>query len=144
MHTVEEYSNGKEKNLKGKGPKNHFSRKRNTTAKMRNVKKIIIPDCDDNSEEFLEEIMEAILPENFEELEREPLEGNSVLVQYVIDGKSQIFYIGEVTGSRDDDNNYEVNFLRIKSTVGNKFIKPEIEDRMSVHEKQIKMILPKL
>jgi hypothetical protein len=74
---------------KGKGPKNHFSRKRNTTAKMRNVKKMIIADCDDNSEEFLEEIMEAILPENFEELEREPLEGDFVLVQYIIDGKDK-------------------------------------------------------
>jgi hypothetical protein len=45
--------------------------------------------------------------------------------------------------SKDDDSVYEVNCLWITSTWGDKFIKPEIEDRASVHEMQIKMILPK-
>jgi hypothetical protein len=52
--------------------------------------------------------MEVICPENFEELELEPLEGDFVLVQYVIDGKRQTFYIGEVMVSRDDDDSCNI------------------------------------
>jgi hypothetical protein len=54
------------------------------------------------------------------------------------------FYIGEVMCFKVDDNDHEVNFLRRSNTLGYKFIKPETEDRASVHEKQIKIILPKL
>jgi hypothetical protein len=49
--------------------------------------------------------MEAICPENIKELEQEPLEVDFCLVQYVIDGKRQTIYIGEVMGSTDGDNN---------------------------------------
>jgi hypothetical protein len=52
--------------------------------------------------------MEVICPENFEELELEPLEGDFVLVQYVIDRKRQTFCIGEVIVSRDDDDNCNI------------------------------------
>jgi hypothetical protein len=44
---------------------------------------------------------------------------------------------------RYDDNDQEVNFLRRSNNLGDKFIKPEIEDRAPVHEKQIEMILPR-
>jgi hypothetical protein len=89
-------------------------------------------------------MLEAKCPENFVEFKREPLEGNFVIVQCDIHGKRRIFYTGEVMCFKGDDNDYEAIFLRRSSALGDKFIKSEIEDRVSVHEKQIKMILPKL
>jgi hypothetical protein len=71
------------------------------------------------------------------------LEGDFVLVQYDVHGKKKRnFYIGEVTCSKDN-NNYEVNSLRRSNTLEGKFIKPETEDRASVHEKPKNMIPPK-
>jgi hypothetical protein len=75
---------------KGKGPKKSLFKKKKYDCKDEECEtKIILPDTGDNNEEFLEEIMEAICPQNFDELEWEPLEGDFVLVQYVIDGKNK-------------------------------------------------------
>jgi hypothetical protein len=71
---------------------------------------MVLADSDDNDEEFVDEMIEAICPENSAKSEREPLEGDFVLVQY-IHGKREIFYIGEVMCSKDDDSVYEVNCL---------------------------------
>jgi hypothetical protein len=58
--------------------------------------------------------------------------------------KHIFFKTGEVMCFKDDGNNYEVNFLRRSNSLDGKFIKPETEDRASVHEKQTEVILPKL
>jgi hypothetical protein len=128
---------------KGRVLKHHFLRKRNMIMRMRKVKQkwftlilMIIM-------KYLDEMIEAKYRENFEELEQEPLEGDFVLVQFDIQGRRHIFYIGEVMCFKNDGNDYEVNFLRRSNSWGDKFIKPEIEDRASIHEKQIKFIIPK-
>jgi hypothetical protein len=75
---------------KGKDPKKSLFKKKKYDCEDEECEtKIILPDTGNNNEEFLEEIMEAICPQNFYELEREPLEGDFVLVQYVIDGKNK-------------------------------------------------------
>jgi hypothetical protein len=48
-------------------------------------------DSDDNDEEFLDEMMEAKCPQNCQQVEREPLEGDFVFVQFDINGKTHIF-----------------------------------------------------
>jgi hypothetical protein len=50
---------------------------------------MILADSDDNDEAILGEMMEAIWPENFEEMQREPLEGGIILVRFDIHGKGK-------------------------------------------------------
>jgi hypothetical protein len=65
------------------------------------------------------------------------LEGDFVLAQFDVNGKKEIFYTEEGMCSKDDDNDYEANFLR-RNKMGDEFIKPETEDGTSDHEKHIK------
>lgn len=79
-------------------------------------------------------------PTGFEELERDLREGDYVLVKF--HQKKNIFFVGIVTGLKDDEGDYEVTFLRKSSKILDKFVYPTVPDICSVNEASIKMILP--
>lgn len=80
-------------------------------------------------------------PTGFEELERDAIEGDFVLVEF--SGKSKvIYYVGKIIKDRDLDGEYEISYLRNLNQT-KKFTMPSVPDLASVHESDIKMILPK-
>lgn len=80
-------------------------------------------------------------PSGFEELHRDPLVGDYVLIEFKND-KRNVYFIGNVTQRKDDENDVEVSFLRKSSKVKGKFVVPNVPDVSSVHIGDIKMILP--
>lgn len=62
---------------------------------------------------------------------REVFEGQCVLCEYGTK-KTCVYYVGIVRGDIDDDGDVEVEFLRKSEKVAGKFVKPKVEDVVSV------------
>lgn len=82
----------------------------------------------------------ALHPSGFEELDREPILGDFVLVHFKT--KKAVFYIGQVAKEKDIENDVEVNFLRKSLKDDSHFVFPVVPDVASVSLDDIKMILP--
>nr|CAD7587567.1 unnamed protein product [Timema genevievae] len=123
--------------LKVKGSKKLLFKKKETVPEGGYETETIL---EESGDDFMDD--ELPLSTTFEDIEIESQEGEFFLVQFDIPGKSKIVYIGEVV-LKDEDDDYEVTFLKRSNKTSDKFVKPLVEDRASVHEDQIKMILPK-
>lgn len=82
----------------------------------------------------------ALDPSGFEELDREPILGDFVLVLF--ETKIAVFYIGQVAKEKDLENDIEINFLRKSLKDERHFVFPVVPDVASVSLDDIKMILP--
>ncbi|XP_072929474.1 uncharacterized protein [Epargyreus clarus] len=97
-------------------------------------------------EDFIsdEEEGEIILTENFLPLPREPKVGDYVIILLETEKKNKLFYIARIIEEPDqDDCDYYVSFLKLKSKVYHKFSEPLEPDCAGVRKIDIKYILPK-
>jgi hypothetical protein len=99
---------------------------------------MIVDDSDKHSE-FMEELVSSLMPDDFEDLERDARVDDYVLVEFRILGKKK-FYTGIVTKERESDSYYEVSFFRTCLKKMNAFMKPQVKDLAAVNQSQIKMI----
>lgn len=78
-------------------------------------------------------------PEGFDALDREPKEGDFVLVQFLTK-RSEVYYIGKLISNKSgNDDECDITYLRM-SEEGQKFKYPEIPDIKAVALNDIKMI----
>lgn len=83
-------------------------------------------------------------PSNFEELERAPVEGDYVLIEFAPENSKskKVYYVGKLLSGLKENAEFEVTFLRRSRKLSGKFILPDVPDNSMVLEKDIKMILP--
>ncbi|CAH2088997.1 unnamed protein product [Euphydryas editha] len=134
-------------------------------VKKRNIskeKKTTTIDCDSTSktdeeifvasgsssggEDFIseEEEGEMILTENFLRLPLEPKVGDYVIILLETEKKNKLFYFARIIKEPDEDDcDYYVSFLKLKSEVYHKFCEPFEPDCAGVRKNDIKYILPK-
>lgn len=117
------------KNIKKKKPTIEISE----TSEEENLRDTSHSDCED--------WIPQVKPSGFEELDRTPLEGDYVLVEFK-NPKATFYYVGKILRSKDEDNKFEISYLRKHNTTGSQFTMPQIPDLASVAEIDIKMILP--
>lgn len=83
----------------------------------------------------------------FEELDRDPTEGDYVLVEFKTkDPKNKfktVFYVGKIIKNKDEDGDLEISYMRkYKNFTTCKFVLPNIPDLASVNLNDIKALLP--
>jgi hypothetical protein len=80
----------------------------------------------------------------FEDLERSPIIGDFVLVQFKIKDKHEkiVYFIGRVLKNKDENGDIQVTFYRKHTKMIDKFILPIVPDLSMVPENDVKMILP--
>lgn len=77
--------------------------------------------------------------DKFIDLDRSPITGDYVLVEYKLKCQNTKFYVGLIMKEKDTNRDYEVKFFRIKGH--NTFVEPPVPDVSVVAENSIKMIL---
>lgn len=84
-----------------------------------------------------------VLDDNFLSLSRDPREGEYVIVAFT-SKKSKVYYVAKILEKIDDDNDCEflVSYLKLKSKVQQKFIDPVDIETVGVSMQDIKYILP--
>lgn len=106
---------------------------------------------DDGSEVILQDSsgdevfdVSQLIPEpellDFEDLERSPIPGDYVLVEF--ETKKKIYYIGKIISYVDESTECEVSFLRKSVKLENKFVMPNVPDISFIDKKCIKTLLP--
>lgn len=76
----------------------------------------------------------------FPSLEEEPKENDYILAEFNTSPKK--YYVGMITKGKDDEEEYEVSYLRKKRRT-DQFFFPELQDVASLKHSDIKAILPK-
>ena len=83
----------------------------------------------------------------FEELDKDPEEGDYVLVRFACSNSKQakktIFYVGKIIKNVDNEGFLGISYLRSYKKSKNKFVLPQVPDLSSVCLKDITAILPK-
>lgn len=87
----------------------------------------------DIDEEFF-----AVEPDHFAELDRPPVLGDYVLIEFKLKSQSK-FYVGQIIQMKNYEGDYEVKFLRYRRC--NTFVEPVVNDISAVNDKDIKMLL---
>lgn len=77
---------------------------------------------------------------NFDELSREPINGDHVVVEFGQSGK-KIYYVGQIIGDRNSDGDFEISFLRRQCNTF-RFVHPNVADISFVALDDIKILLP--
>lgn len=113
---------------------------------VKNIEKKIVDDTTDEEEgtKWSDKSSDDVdicenLPSGFEELDREPVEEDFVLVQ--VCDKQKYFYVGKVMKQTDKEGDLEISFLRKNQKILNVFIWPSVPDVASVPNEDIKLLL---
>lgn len=93
--------------------------------------------------DFDEEEEEIVLRDEFLPLPREPCEKDFVIVHFK-SKNDNVYYVAKIIEILDDDEecDFYVSYLKLKSKVQQKFIEPVIPDTAGVKKMDIKYILP--
>lgn len=131
------------------------SKAKKTTAnkiqeqKIQKIKKSkLFEDTDSSSEEELhlsslsgDECFVQIDPDGFEDLHKMPIAEDFVLVEFKAK-KSIVYFVGKVLKRHNNNDDYEITFLRNQRRGANKFVYPDVADVHVVLANDIKFVLP--
>ncbi|XP_025407040.1 uncharacterized protein LOC112680989 [Sipha flava] len=79
----------------------------------------------------------------YDELAKEPKEGDYVLVQFKTIKEGTVYYVGKIIKEKDEETDVEISFLRRYKKSFEKFHMPDVPDLASVSVKDVLQILPK-
>lgn len=78
----------------------------------------------------------------FDEIGRNPVKLEYVLVEFLIN-KQKVYYAGQILTDINEQNEYDVSFMRKDAQNKNRFVYPNVPDFAVVAACDIKMVLPK-